>query len=119
MSLHKYSTLTPGIGFASLIIGVGEPALAQQQDLIGKLGSNEGVFVDGKTFDIARGTARGDSRPGHKARRQRRSVRAQSSSALAIRSTCRKAGLTHRHRPSRFPRQLGRVLHEGYEGLPR
>jgi hypothetical protein len=61
MSLHKCFILTLGIGFASLITGVGEPALAQQpQDVIGKLGSN-GIFIDGKTFDIARGTAKGDT----------------------------------------------------------
>jgi hypothetical protein len=41
--------------------GLGMPALAQQaQDVIGKLGDQEGIFVDGKTFDIARGAAKGD-----------------------------------------------------------
>src|SRR6478609_1596886 len=57
MSLYK-SLLTAGV----LLAGLGLPALAQQtQDVIGKLGNNEGVFVDGKTFDIARGAAKGDA----------------------------------------------------------
>src|SRR6476646_8323928 len=62
MSVHKCSIFTIGIGFVSLILGVGQPALAQQpQGVISKLGSNEGVFIDGKTFDIARGAAKGDA----------------------------------------------------------
>jgi hypothetical protein len=47
------------LGFASC----GTTVLAQQlasQDVIGALADNEGVFVDGKTFQIARGKAKGD-----------------------------------------------------------
>src|SRR6201986_75656 len=60
MSLYK-SLLTVGVATAGLLAGLGTPALAQQaQVVIGKLGSNEGIFVDGQTFDIARGPAKGD-----------------------------------------------------------
>src|SRR5262249_44536495 len=43
--------------------GAGKLALAQQPpqgDVIGELANNEGIFVDGKTFKIARGKAKGD-----------------------------------------------------------
>ena len=61
MSLYK-SLLTAGVASAGLLAGLGQPALAQQaQDVIGKLGNNEGVFIDGRTFDIARGAANGDA----------------------------------------------------------
>jgi hypothetical protein len=31
-----------------------------QEDVIGELASNEGIFVDGKTFKIAKGKSKGD-----------------------------------------------------------
>jgi hypothetical protein len=42
--------------------GAGKLALAQQPqiDVIGELANNEVIFVDGKTFKIARGKAKGD-----------------------------------------------------------
>jgi hypothetical protein len=44
-----------------LVFGVERIACAQSQgDIIGELASNEGIFVDGKTFKIARGKAKGD-----------------------------------------------------------
>ena len=62
MSLYKSCMLTAGVASVGLLAGLGTPALAQQaQDVIGKLGNNEGVFVDGKTFDIARGAGKGDA----------------------------------------------------------
>ncbi|MBV8747391.1 MAG: hypothetical protein JO134_20360, partial [Xanthobacteraceae bacterium] len=62
MSPYKSCMLIAGVASVGLLAGLGAPALAQQpQDLIGKLGNNEGVFVDGKTFDIARGAAKGDA----------------------------------------------------------
>ena len=50
-----------GLASIGLITIVGQPASAQQsQDIIGQLSNNEGIFVDGKTFNIARGKAKGD-----------------------------------------------------------
>ena len=44
-----------------LVLGGERLAFAQSQgDVIGELASNEGIFVDGKTFKIARGKAKGD-----------------------------------------------------------
>ena len=44
-------------GFAGAI----KLALAQQSsDVVGELANNEGIFVDGKTFKIVRGAAKGD-----------------------------------------------------------
>ena len=44
-----------------LVFGGERLAFAQSQgDVIGELASNEGIFVDGKTFKIARGKAKGD-----------------------------------------------------------
>ena len=45
-----------------LVGGGARLAFAQSQgDVIGVLAANEGIFVDGKTFKIARGKAKGDS----------------------------------------------------------
>ena len=47
---------------AGLVGGGEQRASAQSQgDVIGELASNEGIFVDGKTFKIARGKAKGDT----------------------------------------------------------
>jgi hypothetical protein len=67
MSLSKPMTLVATVAALGLAAGIGKIALAQQpapaapsQDVIGELGNNEGIFVDGKTFKIARGKAKGD-----------------------------------------------------------
>ena len=44
-----------------LVVGTNRIACAQPQgDVIGELASNEGIFVDGKTFKIAKGKSKGD-----------------------------------------------------------
>ena len=50
------------LGLAATALTAGKFALAQQPtgDVIGELANNEGIFVDGKTFKIARGKAKGD-----------------------------------------------------------
>jgi len=53
------------VGVAAIaltVAGAGQLAIAQQPtgDVIGELANNEGIFVDGKTFKIARGKAKGD-----------------------------------------------------------
>ena len=62
MPLSKYTALIAGVAVTALATGVGTFALAQQPsgDVIGELSNNEGIFVDGKTFKIARGKAKGD-----------------------------------------------------------
>ena len=70
MSLSKPVALVAGVAALGLAAaGIGKIALAQQpaapsaaptQDVIGELSNNEGIFVDGKTFKIARGKAKGD-----------------------------------------------------------
>jgi hypothetical protein len=62
MSRSKIIALLAGSAALGLAAGNGTIALAQQgsQDVIGTLGDNEGIFVDGKTFKIARGKAKGD-----------------------------------------------------------
>jgi hypothetical protein len=57
--------MTTVAAFAALGLtaGYGTIVLAQQQgsqDVIGTPADNEGIFVDGKTFQIARGKAKGD-----------------------------------------------------------
>src|SRR5271166_5584292 len=51
-----------GVAAIALVVGPARFALAQSpsQDVIGELANNEGIFVDGKTFKIARGKAKGD-----------------------------------------------------------
>ena len=54
--------LVVGLAATALTAGAGKFAFAQQPtgDVIGELANNEGIFVDGKTFKIARGKAKGD-----------------------------------------------------------
>jgi len=61
MSLPKPTLLVAGLAAIGLAAGA-SLALAQQAggDVIGELANNEGIFVDGKTFKIARGKAKGD-----------------------------------------------------------
>ena len=61
----KVSKRTVVAGLAAiptgLVVGGERLASAQSQgDVIGELASNEGIFVDGKTFKIARGKAKGE-----------------------------------------------------------
>ena len=62
MSLWKPTMMVGVAAIALTVAGAGQFALAQQPtgDVIGELGNNEGIFVDGKTFKIARGKAKGD-----------------------------------------------------------
>jgi hypothetical protein len=61
MSLPKPTVLVAGLAAIGLAAGA-SLALAQQAggDVIGELANNEGIFVDGKSFKIARGKAKGD-----------------------------------------------------------
>jgi len=54
--------LIAGVAVIALAVGAGRLSFAQQPpgDVIGELANNEGIFVDGKTFKIARGKAKGD-----------------------------------------------------------
>jgi hypothetical protein len=52
---------------ACAVLGYAQPGLAQTSgvgqsnaDVVGELSTNEGIFVDGKTFKIAKGKAKGD-----------------------------------------------------------
>ena len=64
MSLSKPSMLAAGVVAIILAAaGGGKLALAQQQpsqDVVGEIANNTGYFVDGKTFKIVKGTAKGD-----------------------------------------------------------
>ena len=61
MSKSKLLTMAAVFAAASVFVGSSELAVAQQStDVIGELGDNQGIFVDGKTFKIVRGTAKGD-----------------------------------------------------------
>jgi hypothetical protein len=62
MSLSKPTMVIAGVALVALAVGAGRLSFAQQPsgDVIGELANNEGIFVDGKTFKIARGKAKGD-----------------------------------------------------------
>jgi hypothetical protein len=62
MALSQRTVLVVGVAAVALVAGAGRLALAQQPtgDVIGELTNNEGIFVDGKTFKIAKGKAKGD-----------------------------------------------------------
>ena len=51
-------------GAAAVLLSAGVHSLASgqaaSQDVIGELADNQGIFVDGKTFKIVRGAAKGD-----------------------------------------------------------
>ena len=115
------------VGVAAVVLaaaGAGKFALAQQpqRDVIGELANNEGFFVDGKTFKIARGKAKWRSpaaqiakfngRQGGRSGRDR--FRYNESSTW---SKVRRASPSG---DEELPGQLERLLHEGTdEGLPR
>jgi len=62
MAPSKRTALVAGVAVLALAVGAGRLAIAQPPtgDVIGELANNEGIFVDGKTFKIARGKAKGD-----------------------------------------------------------
>jgi hypothetical protein len=62
MALSQRTVLVVGVAAVALAAGAGKLALAQQPtgDVIGELTNDEGIFVDGKTFKIAKGRAKGD-----------------------------------------------------------
>src|SRR6516162_10233751 len=61
MSGLKLVTMAAAVAAISLVAGASKLAFAQQSsDVVGELANNQGIFVDGKTFKIVRGTAKGD-----------------------------------------------------------
>ena len=61
MSMSKLLTMAAVFAAGNVFVGSSELAVAQQStDVIGELGDNQGIFVDGKTFKIVKGTAKGD-----------------------------------------------------------
>jgi hypothetical protein len=60
MSLPKPTVLVAGLAAIGLAAGASLAFAQQAGDVIGELANNEGIFVDGKTFKIARGKAKGD-----------------------------------------------------------
>ncbi len=62
MLLSKNGLLVLGAAALAAMAGASQFAIAQApaQDVIGELANNQGIFVDAKTFKIAKGTAKGD-----------------------------------------------------------
>ena len=61
MTMSKFAKTATAVAAVSMIVGAGKLAVAQQSpDVLGELGDNQGIFVDGNTFKIVRGTAKGD-----------------------------------------------------------
>src|SRR6516162_6382849 len=61
MSGLKLVTMAAAVAAISFVAGASKLAFAQQSsDVIGELANNQGIFVDGQTFKIVRGTAKGD-----------------------------------------------------------
>ena len=60
--MSKHAKLVVGLAAVALAVGAGRLAVAQQpsQDVVGEIANNTGYFVDGKTFKIAKGTAKSD-----------------------------------------------------------
>lgn len=52
--------LIAGIAVAGLASGGAQSAFAQSSGVVGEMANNEGIFVDSKTFKVAKGTAKGD-----------------------------------------------------------
>lgn len=52
--------LIAGIAVAALASGGAQSAFAQSPGVVGEIANNEGIFVDAKSFKIAKGTAKGD-----------------------------------------------------------
>ena len=49
-----------GVAASGLALGGALPAFAQSSGVVGEIANNEGIFVDAKTFKVAKGTAKGD-----------------------------------------------------------
>jgi hypothetical protein len=62
MPVSKHAKVLVALTAVALTVGAGGLALAQQpsQDVVGEIANNTGYFVDGKTFKIAKGTAKSD-----------------------------------------------------------
>jgi hypothetical protein len=62
MVMSKHTKVAVGLTAIVLAAAGGGFAFAQQpaQDVVGEIANNTGYFVDGKTFKIAKGTAKGD-----------------------------------------------------------
>ena len=60
--MSKHTMLIVSVAAIALAAGTGRFALAQQAspEVLGELADNQGIFVDGKTFKIVRGAAKGD-----------------------------------------------------------
>ena len=63
MSLPKSTWLVIGLATIGLVSGAATLAIAQapSQDVISKLENNQGVFVDKKSFDVVKGSAKTDN----------------------------------------------------------
>jgi hypothetical protein len=62
MAIAKHTMVAAGLTAIALAAAGGGLAFAQQpsQDVVGEIANNTGYFVDGKTFKIAKGTAKSD-----------------------------------------------------------
>ena len=62
MPISRFITIATAFAAVSVFAAASKLALAQQPtgDVIGELADNQGIFVDGKTFKIVRGKAKGD-----------------------------------------------------------
>jgi hypothetical protein len=63
MSLPKSTWLVIGLATIGLVSGAATLAIAQapSKDVISKLENNQGVFVDKKSFDVVKGSAKTDN----------------------------------------------------------
>ena len=61
-TMSKHTMLIVSVAAIALAAGTGRFALAQQAspEVLGELADNQGIFVDGKTFKIVRGAAKGN-----------------------------------------------------------
>ena len=60
--MSKHTMLIVSVAAIALAADTGRFSLAQQAspEVLGELADNQGIFVDGKTFKIVRGAAKGD-----------------------------------------------------------
>ena len=117
MSVSKLVTTAVVIAGVSVVAGTSKLALAQQRRTLGDLTSGEGIFVDGKTFNIARGKAKGDPA----AQIAKLGAKEVGPGAIIFRYGDKlymvegpRGGAAG---DEELPGQLGRVLHEIHEGL--
>ena len=63
MALSKSTWLVVGLATIGLISSAATLAVAQapSQDVLGKLGNNEGIFVPKDSFDVVKGSAKTDN----------------------------------------------------------